>query len=36
MTEHATSLPRTFVRGNDQLDRLLSDPQIAADVADGL
>ncbi|RAY11906.1 XRE family transcriptional regulator [Actinomadura craniellae] len=25
---------KTFVRGNDHLDRLLSDPLIAADVAD--
>jgi len=33
MTEDATPQPPTFVRGNDHLDRLLSDPQIAADVA---
>lgn len=25
---------KTFVRGNDHLDRLLADPQIAADVAE--
>lgn len=31
MTEHQS---KTFVRGNDHLDRLLSDPQIAADVAE--
>jgi hypothetical protein len=29
-----TSRPPTFVRGNDHLDRLLADPQLAADVAD--
>jgi DNA-binding XRE family transcriptional regulator len=33
MTEDATPQP-VFVRGNDHLDRLLSDPQVAADVAD--
>jgi DNA-binding XRE family transcriptional regulator len=33
MTEDATPQPATFVRGNDHLDRLLADPQIAADVA---
>jgi hypothetical protein len=33
MTEDATPQPPTFVRGNDHLDRLLSDPQIAADIA---
>ena len=33
MTEDATPQPPTFVRGNDHLDRLLSDPQIAAGVA---
>jgi DNA-binding transcriptional regulator YiaG len=33
MTEDATPQP-TFVRGNDHLDRLLSDPQVAADVAE--
>ena len=36
MTEN-TAQPQTepvFVRGNEHLDRLLSDPQIAADVAD--
>lgn len=33
MTEDATPQPPTFVRGNDHLDRLMSDPQIAADVA---
>lgn len=33
MTEDAIPQPPTFVRGNDHLDRLLSDPQIAADVA---
>ena len=32
MTDDAPQ-PRTFVRGNDHLDRLLSDPQLAADVA---
>jgi len=32
MTEDATP-PATFVRGNEHLDRLLADPQIAADVA---
>jgi DNA-binding XRE family transcriptional regulator len=33
MTEDATPQPTTFLRGNEHLDRLLSDPQIAADVA---
>jgi DNA-binding transcriptional regulator YiaG len=33
MTEDATPQPAMFVRGNDHLDRLLADPQIAADVA---
>ena len=33
MTEDATPQPATFVRGNEHLDRLLADPQIAADVA---
>ena len=33
MTEDANPQPPTFVRGNDHLDRLLSDPQIFADVA---
>ena len=33
MTEDATPRPATFVRGNEHLDRLLADPQIAADVA---
>jgi DNA-binding XRE family transcriptional regulator len=33
MTEDATPQPPMFVRGNDHLDRLLSDPQVAADVA---
>ncbi|TVZ06353.1 XRE family transcriptional regulator [Trebonia kvetii] len=33
MTEDANPLPPTFVRGNDHLDRLLSGPQLAADVA---
>jgi DNA-binding XRE family transcriptional regulator len=33
MTEDTAPQPPTFVRGNDHLDRLLSDPQIAADVA---
>ena len=32
MTEDATP-PATFVRGNEHLDRLLANPQIAADVA---
>ena len=32
MTDDAPQ-PRTFVRGNDHLERLLSDPQLAADVA---
>lgn len=34
MTEDPTSQTPVFVRGNEHLDRLLSDPQIAADVAD--
>ncbi|SNQ46700.1 conserved hypothetical protein [Frankia canadensis] len=34
MTEDATPQPSTFVRGNDHLDRLLSDPQLAADVTE--
>ncbi|MBL7496117.1 helix-turn-helix transcriptional regulator [Frankia sp. CNm7] len=35
MTEDATPQPPSkFVRGNDHLDRLLSDPQLAADVAE--
>ena len=33
MTEDATPQPTTFVHGNEHLDRLLGDPQIAADVA---
>lgn len=33
MTEDAIPQPATFVRGNDDLDRLLAAPQIAADVA---
>ena len=33
MTEDATPQPM-FVRGNDHLDRLLSDPQVAVDVAE--
>lgn len=33
MTEDAIPQPATFVRGDDHLDRLLADPQIAADVA---
>jgi len=33
MTEDPTPQPATFVRGNEHLDRLLADPQIAADVA---
>ena len=32
MTDEATPQPSRFVRGNDHLDRLLSDPQLAADV----
>jgi DNA-binding transcriptional regulator YiaG len=32
MTEDATPQPATFVRGNDHLNRLLADPQLAADV----
>ncbi|HEY6857819.1 MAG TPA: helix-turn-helix domain-containing protein [Mycobacterium sp.] len=34
MTEDATPQPPMFVRGNEHLDRLLSDPQVAADVTD--
>ena len=34
MTEDATPQPPMFVRGNDHLDRLLSDPQVATDVAE--
>jgi DNA-binding XRE family transcriptional regulator len=34
MTEHATQKQPVFVRGNDHLDRLLSDPRLAADVAE--
>jgi DNA-binding XRE family transcriptional regulator len=34
MTEDATPQPPMFERGNDHLDRLLSDPQVAADVAE--
>src|ERR1700722_6867371 len=34
MNEDATSQERVFVRGNEHLDRLRSDPQIAADVAE--
>jgi len=34
MTEDATPQPPMFVHGNDHLDRLLSDPQVAADVAE--
>jgi hypothetical protein len=33
MTDDTTPPPSRFVRGNDHLDRLLSDPQLAADVA---
>ena len=33
MTHHDDAQPPRFVRGNDHLDRLLSDPQLAADVA---
>ena len=33
MTDGATPPPSRFVRGNEHLDRLLSDPQLAADVA---
>ena len=33
MTEDAIPQPATFVRGNDDLDRLLAAPQIDADVA---
>ena len=34
MTGHASPLPRTFVRGNEQLDRVVSYPLIADDIAD--
>jgi len=34
VTEDATPQPPRFVRGNDHLERLLSDPQVAADVAE--
>lgn len=30
MTEKVAPQPATFVRGNDHLDRLLSDPHVAA------
>ena len=30
MTDDTTPPPSRFVRGNDHLDRLLSDPQLAA------
>jgi DNA-binding XRE family transcriptional regulator len=33
MTQDATPQPPAFVRGTDHLDRLLSDPQVAAGVA---
>ncbi|MEV6984229.1 hypothetical protein AB0M95_23650 [Sphaerisporangium sp. NPDC051017] len=34
MREEAISVPKnTFVRGNEHLDRLLSDPDLAAEVA---
>jgi hypothetical protein len=33
MTEDATPQSATFVRGNEHRDRLLADPQVAADVA---
>jgi DNA-binding XRE family transcriptional regulator len=33
MNENATPQPAAFERGNEYLDRLLSDPQISADVA---
>jgi len=33
MTKDTTPEPARFVRGNDHLDRLLSDPQLATDVA---
>src|SRR5215472_10802767 len=33
MNENATPQPAAFERGNERLDRLLADPQIAADVA---
>jgi hypothetical protein len=34
MTDDTAPQERVFVRGNEHLDRLLSDPQIAADVAE--
>lgn len=34
MTDDTAAQPPRFVRGNDHLDRLLSDPQLAADVAE--
>jgi DNA-binding XRE family transcriptional regulator len=34
MSEDAAPRPSRFVRGNDHLDRLLSDPQLAGDVAE--
>lgn len=33
MTENTAPQPPTFVRGNGHLDHLLSNPQVAADVA---
>ncbi len=33
MSENTTPRPPAFERGNEHLDRLLSDPQISADVA---
>ena len=33
MSENTTPQPPAFERGNEHLDRLLSDPQISADVA---
>ena len=33
MTDGTTPPPSSFVRGNEHLDRLLSDPRLAADVA---
>ena len=33
MAEDTTAQQATFVRGNDHLDRLLSDPLIASDIA---
>jgi hypothetical protein len=33
MTDGTTPPPSRFVRGHEHLDRLLSDPQLAADVA---